>query len=105
MNGKYKEIWDKSEGTWLENSYIVFRLPPLRSLSDDEKKSFSKLYLRANGISLSSKPEEYADVNFEEDWECDENEFLSFVKGSLKLHKVKAISYDLECFNVTVGNS
>ncbi|MFZ2451052.1 MAG: RES domain-containing protein [Methylovulum miyakonense] len=49
--------------------------------------------------------EEYADVNFEDDWAYDGNSSLSFVEGSLNLHKVKAINYDLECFDVTVNQN
>ena len=46
--------------------------------------------------------DEYANITFEENYEYDENKYLSFVEGSLKLHKIMAINYDVECFDVTL---
>ncbi len=46
--------------------------------------------------------DEYANITFEENFEYDENQYLSFVEGSLKLHKIMAINYDVECLDVTV---
>jgi len=44
----------------------------------------------------------YEKITFEENDEYDENKYLSFVEGSLKLHKIMAINYDVECLDVTI---
>jgi hypothetical protein len=46
--------------------------------------------------------DEYANITFEENYEYDKNKYLSIVEGSLKLHKIMAINYDVECFDVTL---
>ena len=48
--------------------------------------------------------DEYENMDFSENYEFDENKYLSFVEGSLKLHQLKAINYDVKCFDVTVDS-
>lgn len=43
-------------------------------------------------------------IAFSENYEFDEDKYLSFVEGSLKLHKILAINYEVKCFDVTVEN-
>jgi hypothetical protein len=43
---------------------------------------------------------EYENISFFENYELDKDEYLSFTPGSLKLHKILAINYDVKCFNV-----
>jgi hypothetical protein len=44
--------------------------------------------------------DEFAEIIFYENFDTGEDKFLSFVPGSLKVHKVLAINYDVQCFNV-----
>jgi hypothetical protein len=44
--------------------------------------------------------DEFAEITFYENFDADEDKFLSFVPGSLKVHKVLAINYDVQCFSV-----
>jgi len=47
---------------------------------------------------------EYENMHFSENYETDDNKYLSFVEGSLKLHRLKAINYEVECFDVSVDS-
>lgn len=51
----------------------------------------------------SVQVDEYSDINFVENFfDLDQEKYLSFVEGSLKLHEVLAINYEIKCRDVTV---
>ncbi|OAI13173.1 hypothetical protein A1507_17540 [Methylomonas koyamae] len=52
----------------------------------------------------SVQVDEYSDINFVENFfDLDQEKYLSFVEGSLKLHEVLAINYEIKCRDVTVA--
>lgn len=44
--------------------------------------------------------DESAEVTFHEDFDAHEDKFLSFIPGSLRIHKILAINYEIKCFSV-----
>ena len=45
--------------------------------------------------------DEYENMQFSENYESDENKYLSFVEGSLRLHELKAIKYEVNDYDVS----
>ena len=78
-NGNYKAFFE-------ENHYRIF------THSNDPIDNF-----------YSAQFDESSDITFVENLiYLDQKEYLSFVEGSLKLHEVLAINYEIKCRDVTV---
>lgn len=78
--GQYKALWG-------DNKYCI---SPCR---------------KTGRFEYSPSWDEYEHITFSESYECDEDKHLSFVEGSLKLHKILGIKYDVQCVDVAVENS
>jgi hypothetical protein len=76
-NGTYK-------GLWMNEEYCISPCGPQRRFNP------------------TPPWHDYASITFNENDEFYDDNYLSFVEDSLKLHKILAINFEIKCFNVTV---
>jgi hypothetical protein len=94
-SGRYKAMW--------HDSLKLYSIKPLveTKLNDDFENHFE--------LFISNFPEwhEYEDIFFEnkENHEDYGDKYLSFVEGSLKVHKIKKIIYEDDCFDVELESN
>lgn len=56
-----------------------------------------------NGFHYEPNWDEYENIAFDDEfYELDRDKCLSYVEGSLKLHKILAINYDVKCLDVEI---